>query len=141
MSQLYVGSKVVKAIPMGRAEYNTYRKWDLPSNEDGSDEGYLVEYTDGGKPNDDRHGGYISWSPKAQFDNSYIAIQGNYKEPHKQRISAELSQLSDRVGKLRTFIGSDVYKTLTKDSQILLFDQLAAMTDYENILILRLSLE
>lgn len=141
MSQLYVGTKVVEATPMNRAEYNTYRNWDLPSNEDGSDEGYLVEYTDGGKPNDDRHEGYISWSPKEQFDNAYIAIQGDYKEPYKQRISAELSQLSDRVRLLRAFIGSDVYKTLTEVSQTLLFDQLETMTRYESILTLRLSQE
>ena len=72
---LYVGTKIVKATPMTRAEYNKYRAWALPANEDGADEGYLVEYTDGGKPNDARHPGYISWSPKEQFDNAYREIK------------------------------------------------------------------
>ncbi len=67
----YIGTKVVKAIPMNRADYNTYRNWELPADEDGADEGYLVEYTDGGKPNHIDHDGYISWSPKTQFDNAY----------------------------------------------------------------------
>lgn len=69
--QVFIGTKQVMAFPMTRLEYNTYRGWELPANEDGSDAGYLVEYTDGGKPNDVRHLGYISWSPKEQFDNAY----------------------------------------------------------------------
>lgn len=72
----YIGTKVVTARPMNRADYNNYRGWTLPTNEDGTDEGYLVEYTDGGKPNDSRHEGYISWSPKEQFNNAYREING-----------------------------------------------------------------
>lgn len=69
--QQYIGTKLVTSTPMNRADYNTYRGWTLPENEDGSDDGYLVEYQDGGKPNDSRHAGYISWSPKAQHDAAY----------------------------------------------------------------------
>jgi len=67
----YIGTKIVTSTPMTRAEYNHYRNWELPANEDGADDGYLVEYQDGGKPNDDRHAGYISWSPKAQHEAAY----------------------------------------------------------------------
>jgi len=67
----YIGTKIVNATPMRRDAYNDYRGWELPADEDGTDEGYLVEYTDGGKTNDPRHAGYISWSPKEQFDNAY----------------------------------------------------------------------
>ena len=42
----YKCHKVVKAIEMTRAEYNIYRGWELPKNECGDDEGYLVEYID-----------------------------------------------------------------------------------------------
>jgi len=69
--QQYIGTKLVTSTPMNRADYNTYRGWTLPENEDGSDDGYLVEYQDGGKPNDSRHAGYISWSPKAQHEAAY----------------------------------------------------------------------
>ena len=69
--QQHIGTKVISSTPMTRAEYNEYRGWQLPANEDGTDAGYLVEYQDGGKPNDARHTGYISWSPKAQHDAAY----------------------------------------------------------------------
>lgn len=69
--QQHIGTKVISSVPMTRAEYNEYRGWQLPANEDGTDAGYLVEYQDGGKPNDFRHIGYISWSPKAQHDAAY----------------------------------------------------------------------
>ena len=70
--QHHIGTKVITSTPMTRAEYNEYRGWQLPANEDGMDAGYLVEYQDGGKPNDARHTGYISWSPKAQHDAAYL---------------------------------------------------------------------
>lgn len=72
VGSLFIGTKVVKAVPMNRAEYNIYRGWALPANENGADQGYLVEYTDGGKPNVDGHDGYVSWSPKEQFDKAYV---------------------------------------------------------------------
>jgi len=67
----FIGTKSVLAVPMTRGEYNKYRGWQLPENEDPNDVGYLVEYLDGGKPNDERHAGYISWSPVDVFDNAY----------------------------------------------------------------------
>ena len=67
----YVGTKELKAIPMNKEEYCQYRQWEVPSNENPKEEGYLVEYLDGGKPNDERHLGYISWSPKDVFEKSY----------------------------------------------------------------------
>lgn len=65
------GTKAVKARPMTRQEYNDHRGWVVPGDEDPNDLGYLVEYTDGGKPNHPDHEGYISWSPKAQFEQAY----------------------------------------------------------------------
>lgn len=72
----HIGTKIIAARGMNRQEYNDYRGWTLPANEDGADEGYLVEYLDGGKPNDSRHTGYISWSPKAQFEGAYRETSG-----------------------------------------------------------------
>lgn len=71
---VYIGSKLVKAIYMTRGEYNRYRGWQVPADEDENDVGVLVEYLDGGKPNDSRHEGYISWSPKDVFDRSYRPV-------------------------------------------------------------------
>ena len=74
--QTCIGTKIVKICAMNRLDYNVYRGWELPSNENGKDAGYLVEYLDGGKPNDERHEGYISWSPKEQADNAYRKTDG-----------------------------------------------------------------
>ena len=67
----HIGTKQVNLTPMNRQQYNDFRGWTLPADEDGSDEGYLVEYMDGGKPNHPDYAGYISWSPKQQADNAY----------------------------------------------------------------------
>lgn len=76
MTQKYIGTKIIAALAMTRLAYNAYRGWTLPADEDGADEGYLVEYLDGGKPNHPDHAGYISWSPKEQFDNAYRPTSG-----------------------------------------------------------------
>lgn len=72
----YIGTKIISARAMTRAEYNVYRGLELPADEDGIDAGYLVEYQDGGKPNDDRHTGYISWSPADVFWRAYRPLDG-----------------------------------------------------------------
>ncbi len=90
----YIGTKIVLAEPVTRAAYNDYRGWQLPLDENGDDEGYLVEYTDGGKPNVPGRSGYVSWSPKEQFDNAYrlcdamtfgLALEALKKEHYVQR--------------------------------------------------------
>jgi len=67
----FIGTKIINALPMDRLAYNVFRGWKLPDDEDGTDKGYLVEYLDGGEPNTKEYKGYISWSPKEQFDNAY----------------------------------------------------------------------
>lgn len=67
----YFGTKQLLATPMNRQEYVDYRGWQLPADEDGADDGYLVEYLDGGKSNHSDHKGYISWSPKEVFEQTY----------------------------------------------------------------------
>lgn len=66
-NEQFIGVKIVEATPMTRGEYNQYRGWELPKNEEASDEGFLVEYTESLDSNDDRHAGYISWCPAEQF--------------------------------------------------------------------------
>ena len=70
----YLGTKEVSAKPMTRGEYNEYRGWQIPENEDPNEQGYLIEYQDGGKSNDSRHAGYISWSPADVFNRAYAPI-------------------------------------------------------------------
>lgn len=68
-----IGTKIINATPMTRLEYNQLRGWELPSDENGADEGFLVEYVDGGKANTSAYAGYVSWSPKEVFENAYRA--------------------------------------------------------------------
>ncbi len=72
----YIGTKLINAKPMTRAEYNDFRGWPLPDDENGQDEGFLVEYLDGGKGNTDAYNGYVSWSPKEVFGRAYREIDG-----------------------------------------------------------------
>lgn len=67
----YIGTKVINAKPMTRLEYNKFRGWELPADENPADEGYLVEYVDGGQANTKEFTGYVSWSPKEVFERAY----------------------------------------------------------------------
>lgn len=57
----YIGTKMLHATPMTRGEYNKYRGWTIPENENPDEEGYIVTYEDG----------YESYSPKDVFEASY----------------------------------------------------------------------
>lgn len=57
----YIGTKRIDAEPMTRGDYNKYRGWTIPADENPADEGYLVRYSDG----------YESWSPKSTFEAAY----------------------------------------------------------------------
>ena len=72
----YIGVKLINAKPMTRAEYNAFRGWTLPADENGDDAGFLVEYLDGGKANTDLYAGYVSWSPADVFANAYGPTDG-----------------------------------------------------------------
>lgn len=72
----FLGVKQINAKPMNRLEYNNFKGWELPSDENGEDEGYLVEYIDGGQPNTKEFKGYVSWSPKEVFEKGYRNVEG-----------------------------------------------------------------
>lgn len=72
----YIGTKLVNAQPMNRADYNLLRGWELPADENGADEGYLVEYIEGGKANAEHYAGYVSWSPADVFLRAYGPVTG-----------------------------------------------------------------
>ena len=67
----YIGTKALNAKPMTRQAYNNLRGWVVPADEDPADDGYLVEYIDGGQANHPDFDGYISWSPKDVFERAY----------------------------------------------------------------------
>lgn len=134
----FIGTKIIKAKPITRGEYNAYRGWTPPAGEEQDVEGYLVEYTDGGTPNHPAHAGYVSWSPKEQFDGAYIEVPPSAGEPfapHQLRVVAEKAQLDERREKLLAFIqSSPVFKTLSLSEAGLLKDQWEVMCHYSVIL-------
>jgi hypothetical protein len=67
----FIGTKIITAESMTRAAYVAFRGWQLPADEDGTDEGYLVEYEPDSKPNFPGRAGYVTWTPKSAFDGAY----------------------------------------------------------------------
>jgi len=72
----YIGTKLINAKPMNRLDYNVFRGWDLPSDENGTDEGYLIEYVDSTTSNTETYEGYVSWTPKVEFEDAYMSVDG-----------------------------------------------------------------
>lgn len=95
----FVGTKLINAEPMTRADYNTLRGWLVPADEDGTDEGYLVEYIDGGQANVEGYAGYVSWSPKAVFEAAYIQVDDAVKVL-PSRIEELMSKLEYRFARV-----------------------------------------
>lgn len=131
----YIGTKIIAAEPMTRAAYNLFRGWTLPADENGADAGYLVEYLDGGKPNVPGRAGYVSWSPKEQFDNAYRARPlALGLAPHQQRVVDEKAELDERFEKLRAFIRTPTFNGLDGAEQDRLHQQVAVMGRLSDIL-------
>ena len=60
-TELYVGTKIVKGVPMTETDfYKNIKKQDI-SNRETYGDGYMVTYEDG----------YVSWSPKEVFEQCY----------------------------------------------------------------------
>lgn len=131
----YIGTKEINAIPMNRQEYNDFKGWELPDDEDGTDEGYLVEYVDGGKANTPQYNGYVSWSPKDVFERAYKSI-----ETPLDRLYIEHNELLDRYNKLVLFLGRKDAIQVAGDMQVALMEeQKIEMKDY--LLTLRTRIE
>ena len=67
--KLFKCHKEVHARPMTRGVYNDYKGWQIPDDEDPTDEGVFVVY------NKDTDLHYESWSPKEQFDEGYSEVE------------------------------------------------------------------
>lgn len=96
----YVGTKVIEATPMTRGDYNNYRGWQIPADEN---PGYLVKYSDD----------YVSWSPASVFEEAYreydknklpATAVGMMSEDYKERFKAEYKQLEIRFDGLRKML-------------------------------------
>lgn len=129
----YKGVKYVLATPMNRRDYNDLRGWTLPEDEDGDDEGYLVKYTDGGKPNVEGFNGYISWSPKDVFERAY---QRNVT--YKDALTIRLNDVHLDIQDLE--YGIKHMELLGDKETELMHEELKTMKSYETLLLAHLKL-
>jgi len=60
-TELYVGTKIVKGVPMTKSDFYTKIKKQDISDRANYGDGYMVTYEDG----------YVSWSPKEVFERCY----------------------------------------------------------------------
>lgn len=131
MMVTYTGTKTIKATPMTRGEYNYLRGWEVPEDEDPTDEGYLVEYPNGGT-NLEGFEGYISWSPAKQFEEAYKP-SGTVLE----RMEIELSDLGCRILKAREFLLNPI--DTDGEDRSMLSIQLSHMVAYYEVLAQRIN--
>jgi len=115
----YIGTKRLKATPMSRFEYNDYRGWKTPFDEN-NDEGYLVEYLDSPNKNHEKHDNYISWSPKEVFEEAYRETEamtfGLAIEAMKK--GAKVSRLGwNGVGMYAYYVGPNSFPSLTEHAK------------------------
>lgn len=131
----FIGTKSVLATTMTLGEYNEYRGWTIPENEDPSEQGYLVEYVDGGKPNDERHAGYISWSPRDVFEKSY-----HQSQTPQDRVRLEQIELTQKLDALENFIDKGQPAFIDDEQWSLLQEQQKHMDAYSDVLAKRIAL-
>ena len=139
----YIGTEIVKAEPMTLRDYNDYRGWTIPEDEDPEREGYLVE-----QPN-----GYVSWSPKEIFEEYYVGTETNKlaitakgmnSKNFKDRFKAEYKQLVIRTQGLSNMLDkmkNGILEFTPKCSYEILNRQLEYMKDYKGVLEERASIE
>lgn len=131
----FIGTKSVLATKMSRGEYNEYRGWTIPENEDPAKQGYLVEYVDGGKPNDERHKGYISWSPRDVFEKSY-----HQSQTPQDRVRLEQIELTQKLDALENFLDKGQPAFIDEEQWKLLNKQAEIMDQYSDVLAKRIAL-
>lgn len=96
----YIGCKLIKAIPITLRDYNKYRGWDMPKDEDPETQGYLVHYSDD----------YCSWSPKDVFEKSYLEVEDNEQLPSGVSIGPKMvkgfikEMIIDKIGDKTTMV-------------------------------------
>ena len=124
--QVMMLGMVATLIGMTRLEYNQFRGWTLPADEDGEDEGFLVNF-----------GFHTAWWPKDVVDKHFVALPP--APPHQQRVHGEYGQLLDRQEKLGKFLKTDQFSTLVPAEQIRLSKQYNLQKQLLEVLSLRIA--
>ena len=89
----YIGIKRIKAKEMNTTEYSKYMGMSVHPIE--VKEGYMVEYIGSTGGNHKDHEGYVSWSPKKEFEEAYRELV------ESESISINASRLGELIKKER----------------------------------------
>lgn len=106
--QFFMAAKQVRGIEMTRGEYNIYRGWTIPIDENPSDEGYLVRYK----------GGYESWCPKDEMLKYNIPMGGDGSKVNLEMVEGfikenHISTIGPKTTMVRTVLknGFEIIET------------------------------
>lgn len=128
-ARAYRASYSVRALPMTRVEYNDFRGWLVPHQENPQDKGFLVIRED--QPsNVEGINGYVSWLPEDVFNDTYKVAH-----TYVDRLIVEHDELEERLNKLKAALPQVPEAVREKLSR-----QAVAMEGYLSILKERLSL-
>lgn len=132
MSTSYISTQIINAAPMTRGEYNIYRGWKLPKNENPIDAGYLVQNLEFNSQ---------SWIPKQQFEASAVELDNlDGLLPYQQRLMGEQAKLNSDLNKLQNAIKKPTFLNIPVIERDYLVSQSRAMTQYLNKLDKRVDL-
>lgn len=92
--QTYIGTKIVRGRKMKLGEYNVYRGWQIPKDENPEREGYLVRYEDD----------YESWSPKEAFERAYMLLHRSDKITQQDVDDFIVDVRTEQMGDKTTFV-------------------------------------
>lgn len=115
----YQATVSVTAKPMSRQEYNDYRGWVVPADENPSDPGFLVRLSSD----------HESWLPEAEFKAHYSSA-----ESHVDRMLIEKEALESKIKGLANFAKTPAFGSLAIREQKLMLEQHQAMNDYSWLL-------
>ena len=131
---VFIGTKMIQAKAMTRKEYNDFRGWPMPADDKGSDPGYLVIYPDS-DPNTQHYQGYVSWSPKKQFEDAYTDLGDiNHLPGFQQRLVGELAQLKEKISGLAKYLKGPEFLKMNFLDRSKLEEQHRVMGFYKDIL-------
>jgi len=155
--ETFIGTKVVNAKPYTRGDYNEFRGWKTPDEENPNDEGYLIEYRDIIQNHIPGFEGYVSWSPKEVFERAYRLVGQSEAQPsgkaveakasfeplgvpeHIARVMKERHDLANKLQALEAMFNKGAYSLFSKVDQNDLQEQASFMRGYLMLLDRRLN--
>lgn len=113
---MYISNRrIVDAKPMTRKEYNDFREWELPSDENGADAGFILK-------EEQPKGFYVNWVTKQVFEDSYTKLEGEENQSMTFGMAIEAMKKGEKVaregwngkGMFAYYVPANAYPAQTK---------------------------